>query len=268
VTQTDADTIVGIPFDQILALEGFPDGSETPVYLSGSLVTGIGNAWSDVDAFAITDRRPIGQYNRSTATNEVSQHYLAGRRVDYEFWSPRRVEELAERLGRIRLGTGEHVNQSSFLQIEELFIDRLRTGVPLIHADSFAGYQRMFDFEHFRAFETEEAIRHVDGLMEDLSGMMESRDMEVALFMARNVVEVAVDAYLHWRGNTDVTRKWRAKYLDRLDDRLERHAQVKRDFWRLQFPEGRELRADPAACERYVEEVSRFANRIVSWIQR
>jgi hypothetical protein len=259
--------IAGLSYADILALEGLLDDSPVTVYLSGSLISGIGNAWSDVDVFVIGDREPVGPYARSTATNDVSIHYTKNKRVDFEYWRPAYVRELAERLARFKIGSGAEVAGSTFILIEECFIDRLKYGVPLLNPDRFAAWQAQFDFAHYRAYHVEQAMKHLDGVLEDLCGMKESGDLDVALFSAREVVGVAVDAYCHKLGNTDPTRKWRAKYLQRYDDGSARHREVSETFWRLQFPDVEPLRANPEACRDYLERCIRFANRVASWVQ-
>ncbi len=267
MSRIGAAEIEGVPFSEILAAEGFPDESRAAVYLSGSLVAGTGNPWSDIDVFAITDRPAAGPYVRHAETNDVVQHYLNGRRCDFEFWRPDRVRDMARRVSGFIPGTGDHLTRTLFTHIEECFIHRLRIGIPLFGEPLFRGYQALFDFTRFGAYQTQEVIRTIDALLEDLCGMMEAGDWEVALFTARELVGQAVDAYCHHLGDTDPARKWRAKHLERWGGDTERHREVSEAFWRLQFPDAAALRRDPVACHEYLEGCVRFANRVVSWIQ-
>src|SRR3954452_14396668 len=117
-------SIAGIPFERLLALEHYPDGTSTPVYVSGSLVTPCANRWSDVDVYAISDRGPIA-VRIAEPTNLVSQHFLEDRRVDYEFWRPADVKALAGRLANLRIGVATRPVHGVFTYNEECFIHRL-----------------------------------------------------------------------------------------------------------------------------------------------
>ncbi|MEA3334273.1 MAG: hypothetical protein U9R25_00060 [Chloroflexota bacterium] len=167
----------------------------------------------------------------------------------------------------LELGSARHIEGTLFLFIEMAFVDRLRTGVPLLNPTGFTAFQSLFDFERLRAFQTEETIRYLDALLEDLLGMLESEQWDVALLRSREVVDATIDAYLHHLGNTDPTRKWRSVYLERLKDGSERHQRFAKTFWRLQFPDGNALRQDPIACHSHLESCVRFANEVVTWIQ-
>ena len=258
--QSRLEELVGVTVEEVLALEGFPDESGAVVYVSGSVFSGHGNPWSDIDVFALTDRKPVGSLAQAASTN--------GRRFDWEFWRPEGVRELAERVSRLELGTGRDILGTAFLHIEQCFIHRLRVGIPILDQDGFAGYRERFDFDRFRAFQAEEAIRWLDALVEDLCGMIEVSDADAALFTSRELVGTAVDAYCHHHGNTDPVRKWRVKHLEALAAESERHREVCGTFWRLQFPDAASLRTDWQACQSHLEECLRFAERLAASVQQ
>jgi hypothetical protein len=260
--------LTGIPADRLLALEGYPDESDAVVYLSGSIVAGHANPWSDIDMFAVTDEGgPSSDLQGHATTNSTSQHLVDGRRVDYEFWRPATVEWIAQRLRAHRLGTGESIVGASFIQIELIFMHRLRIGIPLANPDGFAELQAKFDWDQLAAFLTEEAVRHLDAEFEDLVGMRKGGDRDTALWVARQVVDVSLEAYLHSRGITDPVQKWKIKYLEALEDDP-RHRQLRQDYWRLMYPAAAEsLRDGSDDWERYAEEVIQFSNRVVAWAQ-
>lgn len=257
-----------VPVADVLAMEALPAGAGDVVYLAGSHAEGLANPWSDVDVFVITDRHPVGPFARDGGVNRVSQHYVDGLRFDFEFWRPTDVEALARRVAAFVPGRGDYLTGALFQHIEECFIHRLRTGRPLVNPDAFARCQSLFDFERFRAFKVEDTIRHLDALLDDVCGMAEAADRDPALFMARAVIETAVDAYCHSLGSTDPVRKWRARHLARLAPGDAHGAEVETAFWRLQFPDAARLRADAGAWRDHLEECIRFANRVVAWIQR
>jgi hypothetical protein len=259
--------LTGYGADELLGLEGFDATStDAVVYLSGSLVTGHANPWSDIDLFAVTDREPRGHVMRAD-TNLVVPHFVDDRRADYEFWTPATARELADRLAAHELGSGRSIPGASFIDIEKIFVHRVRVGVPLCNLDGFAALQALYDFEHFAAFLSEEAIRHLDSELEDLVGMRKGGDRDGALWVARQTVDVAVEAYLHAHGNTDPVHKWQVRYLAELDD-SERHRRLRDDYWRLALPnQAAALRDGGDAWHAYVEEVIAFANRVAAWVQ-
>ena len=195
-----------------------PDCADAVVYLSGSLVSGHANPWSDIDLFAVTDREPVGSTSCAPARTSSSRTSSPTAAPTTSSGLPRRSRELADRLASYELGSGISIPGASFLQIEKIFIHRVRVGVPLCNPDGFAELQALYDFERFAAFLTEEAMRHLDSELEDLVGMRKGGDRDSALWVARQTVEVAVEAWLHARGNTDPVHKWQVRYLAALGD--------------------------------------------------
>ena len=259
--------LTGFEAGELLALEGYPDGSDAVVYLSGSIVAGHAHAWSDIDLFAVTDRAPTSELQAHAATNSTASHIIEGHRVDYEFWRPASVEWMSRRLKAHELGSGKSIAGASFIQIEEIFMHRLRVGIPMLNPHGFAELQAMFDFHHLAAFQAEEAVRHLDAELEDLIGMRKGGDRDTALWVARQVLDVTVEAYIHSRGVTDPVKKWTIKHLEALHDDPLRE-DVLEEYWLLMHPENAAtLRDGGDAWERYTEEVIEFSHRVVAWAQ-
>jgi predicted nucleotidyltransferase len=260
-------SIADIPFERILSLQGYPDGSDTTVYVSGSVVTPFANPWSDIDIYAISDRGPTGELVVDEATNLVTQHFVGDQRVDYEFWRPVDIERLAERLDGMTLGVARFPPHGLFTYNEECLIHRLRVGVPMLNEERFERFRRLFDFEKLGKYQAQEAIRETDGFYEDVCGMLEAGDLDSAVLNARRLVELGADAYLHSTGTTDPNVKWRARHLQELDDGSAFHDEVRRTYWDLEFPVDVAPDADPEARHRYVERCIAFSRRVTSWIQ-
>ena len=259
--------LTGFGADELLALEGFDAATDDAVvFLSGSIVSGHANPWSDIDVFAVTDRAPRGAASVAE-TNLVVPHFVAGRRADWEYWTPAKVRELAASVAAYELATGGAILGTTLLQIEKIFIHRLRVGIALCNDAGFAELQALFDFDRFAACLTEEAMRHLDVELEDLVGMRKGGDRDAALWVARQTIDVAVEAYIHSLGNTDPVHKWQVRYLAALDD-SERHRRLRADYWRLALPDdAAALRDGGDRWEAYVEDVIAFANRVAAWAQ-
>jgi hypothetical protein len=230
-------------------------------------VVGHANPWSDIDLFTITDRSPTADQQGHATTNSIATHFVENRRVDWEFWRPATVEWIAKRLAAHRLGTGESIQGASFIQIELIFMHRLRVAIPLVNESGFRELHEMFDFDLLAAFLTEDAIRHLDAELEDLIGMLKGGDRDTGLWVARQVLDVTIEAYVHSRGVTDPVKKWVIKHLVALGDD-DRHRQMREDYWRLMYPgDQASLRNGTDAWQRYAEEVIEFSNRVTAWTQ-
>jgi predicted nucleotidyltransferase len=260
----EQSSVRGIPIQTLLELEAASEDSNQVIYLSGSIVEGFANSSSDIDIFVISDRSPVGGSIIRKKHFAISIYYIEAQRIDFEYWAPKHIMDIANRLRLTDVGR-EFVAEKLDL-VEELFIHRLSIAVPLCNAEGLASWQSRFDFDKFRAYMVQQSIHRIDGALEDLSGMLDDADLETALFRARHVVELTVDAYCHHAGNTNGLPKWRSRILSNLPDTA-LTADVKNTFWRLQFPDGLALQQKPEACRVYVEACIAFANRIVSWIQ-
>jgi len=253
--------VAGADCKSILRLEGLPDES-TVSYFSGSLVAGHGNAWSDIDVYAIGDRGPIGPNAFKQRTETVSVHFAFARRIDFEFWPRAGVAELADRLRDVQIGTP--LQDELFSTAEEALIHRLKIGVTTHdQVQRFETLRLTFDFEKFRAYLVQKSLRAVDHLVEDVSGMMESKQFLTAVFTARSMVDFAVDAYCHSQGNTDPSKKWRIIHLQhycRDDD-------IRSRYFGLALPASSLCEAEPGACRRYTDSCLYFINDIVDLVQ-
>jgi predicted nucleotidyltransferase len=256
----------GVSPAEILALEALGRRRRGVVYLGGSVVEGHGNPWSDVDVFVLGNLRPVGPDVKPGDVNTVSVHFYKGVRFDFEYWTPGHVRDLARRLKGVRLGITRSLTRTVFSYIEECFLHRLRTGLPLMDAGGFRDWQSRFDFPKLARYQAQETVRHVDAMLEDACGMLEAGHVKTAVFTAREMVGEAVDAYCHFRGETDPVKKWRLVHLARLPAGDAHKMELQETYWRLQFPPLSRVR-DGARARAYVEECVRFTNRVVSWMQ-
>jgi len=248
----------GFTVDQYLELEALAEADDAVVYLSGSIVTGQANPWSDIDVFVVSDREPHSDFVMPATTNVVVPHLLPGRRIDFEYWKPSMVDSMAERLEAHKFASGESIQGATFMQIELIFIHRVRIGIPLLDPSGFDELWRRFDYGRLASFLTEEAIRHLDAEVEDLIGMHKGGDRDTAIWVARQVLDVSVQAYLHSTGITDPVAKWTMRYLEALDPSPD-HDRLRRDYWRLAHPgTSQELRGGD--WRSYAEDVLEFAN--------
>lgn len=249
----------------LLQLEDLSPESPAAIYLSGSLVEGFGNQCSDVDIFVVGALKPSGQTVIKKSKFSIAIHFLGKRRVDFEYWPEDVMRELADKLAHIDVRKDFVAEKLD--PVEELFIHRLKIGIPLARPERLQELRSHFNFELFTRYLAQQSIHRIDGALEDLYGMIDDLDTDVALMRARDLVGLACDAYCHRLGNTNPLPKWRPKVLAALAGR-ERVDEVAAMFWRLQFPEGNLLRRDMPAARAYLMECISFANQIVDWLQQ
>lgn len=256
---------LGTTRGQILEMESLGSGFTGAVYVSGSLVEGFGNPGSDIDVFVIGDHGPVGELVIHKARFSITIHFLGKRRVDFESWSEAHVADLARRLSEVHLGQ-EFVAEKLDV-VEELFVHRIRIGLPLANPERFAALRRRFDFDLFRGYLVQQSIHRIDGAIEDLLGMLEADDRDTAIFRARDLVSLTCDAFCHQAGNTNPLPKWRLRVLRALPPSAEAES-VAATFWELHFPDPTVLRRDPQALRAYAKRCMAFSHEVVDWIQR
>jgi hypothetical protein len=247
---------------ELLALEGIDPDGPSVVYLSGSVVEGLANSASDIDLFVVADGaepRAPAVFRKSRFS--VAIHFVGARRIDFEYWPPKEVLAIARRLAAVQ--PGKEFVAEALDPTDEVFIHRVGIGVPLVNAEGFRKLQAEFDFERFRRYLVQQAVHRLDGALEDLTGMLDDGDLEVALLRARDVVGLAADAFLHDRGFTNTLPKWRARLLAAAGAEA---AGVRERFWALQFPAGGVL-ANEGSRRRYVHCCIEFANRVTDDLQ-
>jgi len=256
--------LLGESVDLILSLQELHDVDEPMViYASGSLVEGFGHATSDIDIFVVTDRHAQGGLSFEIENYEVAVDFGRNRRIDYEYWSFAAVDALAGKLDALSLGRG-------FLAVltsaEEVFIHRLRVGIPLVERGGLEELQRRFDFSRLQRYLTIKAVREVDDVLDDLTGMLASGDLDSALLRSVDLVGYVVDTWTHHCGNTNPYQKWRPRILESLPP-SDRTRQVLDAFWGLRFPDAGALRADPSRCRAHVVRCMELANTVTDWVQ-
>ncbi len=245
---------------ELLALEKLAERKEDlAVFVSGSLVEGLGNETSDIDLYVIGAVRPIGDRVISKKSFIcISKHEIAGRRVDVEFWEPKPVNELAELLASVVVD-----RDLDAFECEELdFMHRVKHGLPLIGDANFARWQQRFDQKKLVRYTRYRAEVNVRDVLEDLEGMLADRDLEVAMLRCQDLLGDVCEFSLRSIGETNPKRKWSIKLLAKYPD-IPFAREVRARFWSLQFPQNEALRTDPTAQEEYVRSCMLFAQDIL-----
>lgn len=205
------------------------------VYISGSLVEGLGNKWSDVDVFVVGDLAPLGTGVLNVDSARVINHTIGDRRVDFEFVEQSHVETIINKLnsfdGNASVHSGGLLSTS-----DQKFLHLLRVGIPVCHNENHNKILATLDVKNLSQYLRRVAYENTNGCFEDLCGMVESQDFAVALLRSRDLISFATDVLLHHQGSTNPSTKWRIKILTKMAETFDREdAWIPNEYWRLMF---------------------------------
>jgi predicted nucleotidyltransferase len=250
----------GLNAGQLLALERLPEESkDLCIFLSGSLVEGLGNSTSDIDLYVIGEASPCGPLViRKKNAFCISKHECDGRRVDVEFWSTHGATSLADRLRDIVADRDLDAFECEAVD----FMHRLKVGLPLSAPEIFNTWRDRFDFGKLLQYQKARARLNLEDMLEDVAGMVARPDPEAALIRSRDLLDEIVIYSLRSLGESNPKMKWRMRLL-RKYEHTDLARLVSEQFWTLQYPDARALRADTPALLEHVDTCMRLAKRIL-----
>ena len=261
-----ADSIGGVSLEEILELERLPAAAvrlET-VFAAGSLVEGFGNSWSDIDIICIGDTIPMLGFVAQESGVLTSVHFHKGRRVDFEVWQPTVVRSAIQQLNSLEIP--RDVNPPALSAVHVRLLHSVRTGTAAVNPDALSELRAHCRFDVLSRYLAERSIFVMDNVFEDVCGMLEDNDLDSAVLLGRELAGLGVDALAHWRGNTNISKKWRIKYAQMCLPRQDREW-VMTTFWDIQFPHEQMPHNSPEVMRIYVERCLRFANQIARRVQ-
>jgi len=233
------------------------------VYISGSLIEGYGNSSSDVDIFVISDVEPIGENIIKKDKFTIDIRFEGKRRVDFEYWRPQYVDEIAQKLKKITPGKDFVAEKLS--PVEELFIHRIKIGQVIQNKLDFEKLKNKFDLNLFSRYLLQQSIHRIDGAIEDLVGLLDDGDLDTAIFRAVSIVGLSVDAWCFYRGRTNPLEKWRVKKLSELTNPSDSF--VSKKYFELSFPNPERL-IDATKKTQYIEDCINISHEICHTIQQ
>jgi hypothetical protein len=224
-------------------------------------VEGLANSASDIDLFVVgAGAGPRAQTVFTKSRFSIGIHFVGARRVDFEYWPQDEVRAIARRLAAVE--PGKEFVAEALEPSDEVFIHRVRIGVPVANEEGFRRLRAEFDFDRFRRYLVQQAVHRLDGALEDLTGMLDDGDLQSALLRGRDLVGFAADALLHDLGSTNTLPKWRPRLLDAAGPDA---AEVRSRFWELQFPPGGV--PDERLCREHVHRCIEFAHAVTDRVQ-
>jgi hypothetical protein len=183
----------------------------------GSVARGWANAMSDYDLNIVISRpwRPVGSQNLpvSLEPSFVSNAtvYVDGRRWELKYWLDGQVDQMLAKVSWEQFeGTSAAVQ--NLMLIEELFLERLLSCLPLQGTDWIERRRKDVQNSAFRSFVTARSLAAADGAVEDALGQLAAGDNYSCVISARIALGHIVDALLESVGNFgSATVKWRAR---------------------------------------------------------
>jgi hypothetical protein len=224
----------------------------------GSTARGWANQASDVDIYVITEAAPelpdaldMAVPLSPPVVPAVTDHF-DGRRWEIKYWTDGQVDQILSKVDRTRPDSDSL--GGPLAEIEELFIERLLSALPIIGADWLARRQSQTADSTYRESVVTRSMHKADGSVEDALGQLADDDLVSAVLSAHDAMQHTVDALLESVGCFgSLTRKWRARRV-----REASPAQLGFDeYWAMETMEGLD-RTDPRE----------WVLRITTWCKR
>lgn len=224
---------ISVPVSVILDLVYYDEGDL--VFLSGSLIEGIGNLLSDLDVYvvkknklfvssAIEERHDAvrvffsvdSSSGNSVATYDYIPQYALN--VEVEYWTFADVELLIN-------GVNEKSSVSAFFGLSpkldlpsfkaSRLVHNIVTATPLVGHECLASFVSSFHLPSY-CFMRFNSLAGSYEDFKDLTGVYMSGDFLRAYDLAREFVTVQMHALTHLHFNTNFRRKWLLTYLQKL----------------------------------------------------
>lgn len=187
------------------------------LFISGSLVEGLGNDRSDLDLFLITSRTDI----QFTSLNDVTV-IVGDCVVDIRVVQRSAIQGLLERfsgwVGRPRQPRAAF----EFAEDERKLLHRLLISRPLFGEAELEGLKANLDPRDLARHKLDWARHMAATIQVDLAGLHSDGDCHSMLLAAQELLGYTIDGLLAAYGNTNPTLKWRVRLLEGLPADWER----------------------------------------------
>ncbi|EJV74120.1 nucleotidyltransferase domain-containing protein [Bacillus cereus] len=242
------------------------------IFISGSLVEGIGNEKSDLDIFVLVDDFENLNSNFDYNFNEVKLKFekLNSLGCDIEFWPLKVVIELIEQINKIDF---ENPNLRSLNQIKitnyefrklSSFIHRFLVSECVFNDEKYNKLKDKINVPKFCRLMTRYNVNMVDNLYEDIIGNLEKKEDETAVIISKDFLMKTITAYLFSNLYTLDREKWIYIKLKILAENYIEAKGVLDDFQNLYF---QRTFSAPNEARDLVEDIIYFSNDIVSKIE-
>ena len=200
----------------VLREQGLVPDTELAIFVVGSMARGWAHATSDLDivvvsAKPLTDDRLFGQDIPLVPDSlGVVAFRHERRRWEVKFWLDTQVDQLFDKVSRAAFD-GDRKVGDRLVPLEQLFLERLRTCVPLTGRDWVERRRAQLAGSAFDALVITVALAESDSQAEAAMGLLAAGDVHGAVVAVRDAFGYAVDAVLAAAGESSPHRKWRPR---------------------------------------------------------
>jgi predicted nucleotidyltransferase len=261
-----------ICFENITRVAAYKE--DDVIYISGSVIEGIGNKRSDLDVFVLS--KDLQQIDSSEIVYDFnkfkSQFILSDNGINcvIEYRPMDVLESIIEQVNRITLEddtvrTLNEVKVQGYNLLELASIaHRFIVGIPIYNKEKYDKLRAEFDLKKFCRLMVRHYINSADNSYEDVLGNLEGNRPETALLASRNMLYDIMQGYIFSWGTTIDRSKWICEKLRILSEKNEEAQRVYDKFQRLFFYTHLKDRQDLTS---HVEEILSYTNEIISLIE-
>ncbi|KAA6202476.1 hypothetical protein F2B00_09810 [Streptomyces parvus] len=192
------------------------------VFWVGSVARGWANSTSDFNFYIISEsawsREGMAAKSAPLNPSVIPVHVLQVDGVCWKLkhWTTGQADQMLAKVGWEAFAA-HRSGELPLVEIEELFVERLESGLPVSGAEWLARYRQLARESAFRAFITTRSLDAADRCAEDAAARLAAGDPHGAVLAARRAFGFTVDALLDSRGNHGIfTPKWRARRFGEL----------------------------------------------------
>ncbi|MED0823859.1 hypothetical protein [Bacillus pacificus] len=184
--------------------------SEDTVYVSGSLIEGVGNSLSDLDFYVICNSIPMDISNPKECVDIIgSKDFL----IDVDYLLKDDVLSIIRKIANVK-----RVNAVGVLNIKEKrIIHRLLNSYVLYNSEQYNSLISHINFENLRMLLIQDLELKYRDTYEDLKGNLLDRKLYSSYINCINLLDISVQLTNITLGDTNPNEKWRLEKLSQLD---------------------------------------------------
>lgn len=244
---------------------------EDIVFLSGSLISGLGNKYSDLDIFVLSKKSldaKESQYEYEFKNSKVEYAAIGNIRCDIEYWN---FNELLEIIAEINHADLEdeamrvvNILKSVRLADASFILNRLITGVCIYNQTEFNKLLSHFDTNKFFRIMTRNYVIQVDNGFEDIIGNLDMERYQSAVMIGREILPLILIAYLSSKKVSIIKTKWVFPLLAKLAENDPQAAKILNNFKKVYFEANLKTQESMLTNAR---QILRLINQVISEIE-
>lgn len=222
-------------------------------YISGSIVEGFGNPYSDLDIFVI--KKTIENVEAQFIKDDFRIRIIVinNTRFDVEYHPMDKVLRYVSLTQQFNPTSHEEMDRLNLDIID--FLHRLRIAIPIYGEQQLKSLQSAISLENLCACLKNWQMRTYNSNLMDCKGMLDINDLDTCVSWARQTLCNAVDVCLAVNLDTNPSEKWRFRKLERLLGKNSSIYQNYQTYLLKQVPEYQK--------KEYIEEILTFASDLV-----